>query len=165
MPRTSAREDGFTLVELVITGALMMVVLAAMLGIFSGLQRSAVRQASRSETADQVRLTMDRMIKEIRQSTAINAASTASYLDMETFIGGTPANVVYDATTPGILKRTEDGVTLIVLERLTVNALWTYSPDAANPSTITVTLTAKPEKFLADIAEVSLASEVERRNR
>jgi type II secretory pathway pseudopilin PulG len=163
--RTSARDGGFTIVEVTITGGLFMLVLATMLLSFNTIQRTAVRQSSRSETSDAVRLTMDRMTKEIRQATDIIPGSDGDYLEMDTYIGGVEKRIIYDATTPNTLARMEDGDTVTLLERLTVTTVFTYVPETTDPSVITITLTAKPEKFSGDVTTVSLTSEVELRNR
>jgi len=161
--RTSAAE-GFTLVETVITAALLLVVVAAMLTLFAGIQRSAARQASRSETTDQVRVAMDRMIKDIRQATAINPGATGDYLDIQTYVDGVERNVIYDATGLNLLTRTVEGNTVTLLERMTITTVFLYTPDAVNPSVVSVTIAAKPETFSIDEAEITLTSEARLRN-
>jgi len=158
-------ERGFTLLELVTASALLMITVASMLSVFETLQRAAVREQSRAETTDQVRISMDRMTKEIRQAETIRAGSTASFLDMDTYIDGQPKHIIYDATEPNVLKRTVDGNTVTLLERLTISALFTYEPDATDPAVITVELVAKPEKFQRDPTEIALQSQVKLRNR
>ena len=163
--RISAPESGFTLLELVSTTALLGLVVASMLGLFAGLQRTAARETSRSQTTDLVRVAIDRMTKDIRQATAIDPSSSASVLDMQTFVAGVERNVVYDASGADLLTRTTDGTTVTLLERMTLTAVFAYSPDVTDPSVITISVIAKPEKFSKDVAEISLSSEVKLRNR
>ena len=165
LPRISAPERGFTLLEVTVSVALLMLVTAAMLASFATMQRTAARESSRSEAADQVRLTMERMSKEIRQAVDIYPTSTVDYLEMDTYVEGTVQHVIYDARVDNILTRTIDGSTITLLERLDVTAVWTYSPDVTDPSVINVSLIAKPEKFKHDVATIELESEVQLRNR
>lgn len=163
--RISAPERGFTLVEMSVTSGILLLLVTGMLAMFMTMQRTAVRQQSRSETADQVRFTMDRMLKEVRQAYDIIPGSTTSYLEMDTFVGGVAKRIIYDARTPNVLTRTEDGNTIVLLERLDVTTVWSYSPDVTDPSVITVTLIAYPDKFESDDTTVELTSEVKLRNR
>lgn len=165
MPRISAPERGFTLLEVTISVALLMLVSAAMLASFATMQRTAARESARSEAADQVRLTMDRISREIRQAVDIYPTSTADYLEMDTYVEGSVQHVIYDARTANLLTRTIDGNTVTMLERLDVTAVWSYTPDVADPSVISVTLVAKPEKFKQDEATIELESQVQLRNR
>lgn len=164
-PRTSASEAGFTLLEVVTTTTLLLVVVGSMLGFFRGLQENTAREVSRSETADQVRLAMDRMAKDIRQATEIHPGASATVLDMDTYVNGTIKRVIYDATGTNVLTRSVNGNSVVLLERMTITTVFTYAPDANDPSVITVSVTARPEKFSKDVAEISLTSEVQLRNR
>lgn len=166
MRRINARDEaGVTLVELITTSAILGIVVATMLTSFGVMQRTAARETSRSQTTDQVRVAIDRMAKDIRQAIAVNAGSTASRLDIDTYIDGVEHNVVYDATGVNLLTRAVDGSAVTLLERMTLTTVFTYSPDVSDPSVITIAVTAKPEKFSQDVSEISLASEVQLRNR
>lgn len=166
--RISAREEGFTLVELVTASALLMLVLVSMFTVFAGLQRFGARQASRSESTDIVRLAMERITKEVRQAKLIRTTSDADYLDMDTYINGVETRIIYDATSGTELRRTVGGNTLPVVERLLSTAIFGYSTDpatGATPSVVTVHLVVRPEKFSNDQAEIAIDSEVQLRNR
>jgi len=164
--RISAREEGVTLVELMITTLILSLVVASMLTFFGSLQRTAAREASRSEATDAIRVAMDRMTKDIRQAIDIRAGSGAAFIDMDTFIDGVQHRIAYDASVGNKLTRRIDGGTATtMLERLTSTALFVYAPDALDPSVITVTLVARPEKFSQDVSDVTLTSEVKLRNR
>ena len=145
--------------------AIMLVAVAAMFALFAGMQRTAAREASRSNTTDLVRVAIDRMTKDIRQASSVDLASTASVLTMDGFVNGVPATITYDATASNILTRTVDGNTVTLLERMTITTVFTYAPSVEDPSVITVQVTAKPETFSIDEAAISLASEVRLRNR
>src|SRR5438067_1725111 len=106
--RISAREEGFTLIELVIVTGLLMTVLVSILSVFSVIQRASVRESARSQESDQVRLAMERLSKEIRQAEDVRAGSSASHLDIDSFVNGTATHIVYNASGTTI-TRTANG--------------------------------------------------------
>ena len=150
--------------ELVVTTALLGIVMASLLSVFTTVQRASLRQSARSEATDLARVAMERMTKEIRQATQILPGSGASILDMQTYVGGVETQVTYDASQDQVLTRTAAGSTLTLLERLTSTAVFGYAPDSTDPSTITITLSVKPEHFASDPGIVELTSEVQLRN-
>lgn len=163
--RISARDDGVSLVELVMTTMMLGLVVGAMLSSFSSLQRAAARESSRSQTTDEVRLAMDRMTKDIRQAISIRAGSGPSYLEMDTFIDGVESRVIYDASSGTHLTRSVDGPSVRILERLQSTAVFLYAPDVLDPALVSITLVSKPENFSVDQSDVTLTSEVQLRNR
>lgn len=164
-PRISAPEAGFSLVELITATAVMGLVVASMLSLFAGVQRTAARETSRSQTTDQVRVALDRIAKDVRQALSIDPSSTGSLLEMQTLIDGVEHTVAYDGTGANLLTRSVDGTEVTLLERMTITTVFTYSPDVLDPSVVTIHVTARPEKFSQDAAEISLSSEVKLRNR
>lgn len=165
MRRINARsEDGISVVELTIAMALLLLVATSMVSVFHSIQRASLRQSARSETTDEVRLVMQRMTKEIRQATTIRSASTASFLDMDTYVGGVETRVRYTASGTTLTRQEGAAAAVTVMDRLTTTSLFAYAPDAATASTVTITLTARPEHFEGDDVEVTLTSEVKRRN-
>ena len=150
--------------EVIVTSSLLMLAVTAMLTLFNGIQQTAARQQSRSETSDQVRLAMERMTKEIRQATNIRAGSTGTSLDMDAYVGGEEKHVTW-TLADGELTRTIDGSTITMVERVQVSGIFTYTPDATDPSVISITLVAKPETFQKDVSEITLTSEIKLRNR
>ena len=161
--RISAREEGFTLLELVVVTTLLMVVMTAILTGFEVVQKASVRESSRSEETDQVRLTMEQLTKEIRQASDVRSGSSASYLDIDTYINGTSIHVTYRASGT-TLTRTANGVTLTLLDRLSTTSLFSYDPSVTDPTVITVTLQASPQYFKTDSTLITLTSEVKLRN-
>lgn len=140
-------------------------VVGAMLSAFSSIQRAAARESSRSQTTDELRLAMDRMTKDIRQAIEIRAGSGLSYLEMDTFIDGVQARVIYDATSGTHLTRSVDGSSVRLLERLQSTDVFLYAPEVLDATVVTITLVSKPEKFSADQSDVTLISKVQLRNR
>lgn len=146
-----------------VTSAMLLLVVTSMLTLFAVAQRSTVRQTARSQTADDIRLVMNRMTKEIRQAEAVRSGSGPALLDFDTFVDGVATRIIYsvDGTT---LTKTVGSTTLTVLERLTDLTPFCCALDL-DPSTVIVTLEAKPEHFQTDVGVVSLTSEIKLRNR
>lgn len=147
----------------VVTG-LLLIVCTAMMSVFAGVQRSTLRQTARSESTDDVRLAMERLTKEIRQ-TALVRSGTASTLDVDTYLNGVLTRVRYAASGTILTRTSGSGSALTLLSRLTSTSIFTYAPDAIRPSVIAVALQVRPLHFGSDNARVSLSSEVELRNR
>ena len=161
--RISAREEGFTLLELVVVTTLLMVVMTAILTGFEVVQKASVRESSRSEETDTVRLAMEQMTKEIRQAADVRAGSSASFLDIDTYVNGTAIHVTYTASGT-TLTRTSNGVSLTLLQRLTTTSLFSYDPSVTDPSVITITLQTNPQYFKTDSTVITLTSEIKLRN-
>lgn len=162
--RTSAPEEGFTLLELVITTALLLLVVSSMLTFFVSVQRTTTRQEQRSHTTDDVRLAMDRITKEVRQAQTIRTGSGASVLDMDTYVNGVAKHIVYTASGTS-LTRTIDGVTQTLLTRLSSISPFTYTPSVTAPTLVGVTIQSRTQTSTAEAAVVSLTSDVRLRNR
>jgi len=161
--RISAREEGFTLLELVVVTTLLMIVMTTILTSFEVVQKASVRESSRSEETDTVRLAMEQMTKDIRQASDVRAGSSASFLDIDTYLNGVAMHVSYTASGT-TLKRTANGVTLTLLSRLANTSLFTYDPSVTSPSVVTVTLESSPQYFKADTTLITLTSEIKLRN-
>jgi hypothetical protein len=152
-----------TVVELVVTTALLLVIVTSMMTFFSVAQRTTVRQTARSQEADEVRLVMNRLTKELRQAEEVNSSSSISILDFDTYVNAVAKHIVYQVSGTDLL-RTADGITRTVLQRLT-NTTPFCCDLSAGPSTVIITLEAHPEHFHTDTGDISLTSEVKLRNR
>ena len=93
-PRGLARDErGFTIVELTIAGALLVVIVGAVLSLLdSGTRAERVSQARHSAELT-LRGALTQMTTELRQATAIDPNSTQSVLDMTTLISDSTGNV------------------------------------------------------------------------
>jgi hypothetical protein len=142
---------------------LLMIVMTSILTAFEVIQKASVRESSRSEESDQVRLAMEQITKEVRQASDVRAGSSGSYLDVDTYINGVATHISYLASG-STLTRTVNGQTLTLLERLATSNIFAYDPSVTTPSVITVTLEASPQYFKTDPALVTLTSEIKLRN-
>jgi type II secretory pathway component PulJ len=151
--------------EVVVTSALLMLVVASMLTLFNGVQKTAAREQSRSETNDQLRLAMERLAKDIRQADAVRAGSTTSTIDLDTFASGVPTRVTWAVSGATLTRAVDGGTPITIVERVQQAEAFTYTPTITDPTVVTITLVAKPLKFSADPVTVTLTSEVTLRNR
>jgi type II secretory pathway component PulJ len=71
-------EEGFTILELVVTLAILMVIVSATMSMLVAGWRATDFSTRRGETQDQVRLAMDRLTKDLRQVTRFNSLFTTS---------------------------------------------------------------------------------------
>jgi prepilin-type N-terminal cleavage/methylation domain-containing protein len=67
-------EAGFTLVELLVAMTLSLIVLFALLQTFDAFSTSAARQTRVTDASDQVRATVDGVVRELRQAQTIEVA-------------------------------------------------------------------------------------------
>lgn len=71
-------ESGFTLIEVVITSAILLVAVTAALSVLVAVQRTSAFSTARGQTQDDVRLGMDQLTKDLRQLTRFRTSFTAS---------------------------------------------------------------------------------------
>ena len=71
-------EAGFTIVELVVTSAILLLIVTATMAVLVAAQRATSYASRRGQTQDDVRLAMDRLTKDLRQTTRFNTTFTAS---------------------------------------------------------------------------------------
>jgi type II secretory pathway pseudopilin PulG len=158
--RDDASERGTTLLELVVTVSLLGIVIGALLMSFLSMQKSESFAADRTNTLDDMRVSMSRLTREMRQGSDIVGTPTASNLTVDTYIDGAQHSVHYVASGT-TLTRSVDGGAAIPLQRdLASTNVFTYSDET--PGIVTITLEVTPEK--APDTTVSLESEVRLRN-
>lgn len=86
-------EDGFTLAELLIAMSLGIIVLFGILNIFDNFSSHASRQTRITDANEQVRVTMDRIVADLRQAATIEVAD--------------PNDLVYTVTDSATATRRE----------------------------------------------------------
>ena len=158
--RLRRSERGYTLVELLVAGAMGMIVLGAGVTVFIGAVRSEPRASSKVSAIEQGRIAVERMTRELRQGFNVSGASGAG-LSFVTYVpqsscGGSlvtdskeACRVTYQCAT-GICTRTvakpdgsSPGAPAQVVGGLSsTSAVFTYSPAEAGvePDYVGVTL-------------------------
>jgi prepilin-type N-terminal cleavage/methylation domain-containing protein len=160
--RTSAVEHGFTLIELTITVALLVLVLGTVSEALTSSQRSESFAEDRSQTLDALQTTMARVTKDTRQATSIDPSSSASLLDMQTYVNGTLATVIYQISGTILTRTVNGGAAIDLVTNLASPSLFTYEPSSTNAQVITILLQATPKH--SPNTTVQLTSEVSLRN-
>jgi Tfp pilus assembly protein PilW len=163
--RTSAvdrGEAGSTLVEVVFASALLLVVVGAFLAAFVSVQKSEAYVSGRSEALDDMRLTMARMTRDLRQGTVIAPTSSASHLEVTTYVRGSEQPVVYDASGTSLTRQVASAAEVELQGGLGSTAIFSYEPSAENAEVVTITLTVVPPS--APDTTVTIDSEVRLRN-
>lgn len=162
--RISARDDeGFTLLEVVVSMALLMMALTSMMTVFTSIQRTTVKQDQRVNAADAARTTLERITKDLRQADSFNAASGPAVLDMQTYVNGVATRVIYSAAG-STLTRTVGTASQPILGSLSSTTLFTFAPSITSPTLVSVSLGVYPYRNDTDNV-VSLKSDVRLRNR
>ena len=160
--RTNAAERGFTLVELTITVTLLVVIITMFAEALTSSQRTDSFAEDRSQTLDALQTTMDRVTKDTRQATSIDASSTASRLDMQTYVKGSVATVIYQISGTVLTRSINGGAAIILITNLASPSLFTYEPSSTSAQVITILLQATPKH--SPNTTVQLTSEVRLRN-
>ena len=121
--RTSARnlrrrtprddgEAGFTLVELVVTMAVMSIVATAMVAVAMRSFTTTATITNRRDVLADGRVAIDQMSKQLRQGESVDATSNASTLKFDTYIDGSDATIVWRVTgtsAPYTLEQSREG--------------------------------------------------------
>jgi type II secretory pathway component PulJ len=169
--RTSAAERGrscagFTIVELAITCALLMVVLGVLFNTIDGVIRSEAYTADRTAALDNMRITLNRMTRELRQASSVaETASTASRIEFDTYGTSGPRHVVYEATGTSLTRSLNGGSAVTVLTGVASTNLFTYvnAPPVPGAQWVRINLQVRPKRSPETI--LVLDSEVNLRNR
>jgi type II secretory pathway component PulJ len=108
-----------------------MVVLGGLLTVFESVQRSATFVQERSETLDEMRIALNQMTKEIRQAQEVKTTSTASRLEMTTYVLGTQKTIVYEVLGETLRKTINTAAAAPIQSNVVSTSLFTYTTDSA----------------------------------
>jgi type II secretory pathway component PulJ len=106
---------GFTIVELVVSSAILLLVVAAIFAVLAAGQRATGFSTRRGQTQDDVRLAMDRLTKDLRQVTRFNTIFTLS--GAGTWTGHDLDFLTYTAASPDAPVRVRWWVSGAALKR------------------------------------------------
>jgi prepilin-type N-terminal cleavage/methylation domain-containing protein len=111
--RADRGEAGFTLVELMVTMAVMSIVATSVMSVAFRLFTTTNTVMNRRDVLTDGRQAIDQMSKQLRQGEAVDEAnSSASQLTLSTYIDGTATTVVWRVTgakAPYTLEQSRDG--------------------------------------------------------
>lgn len=99
----SSRQDGFTLVELMVTIAVMSIVTTATMSVLFRAYDSNTVTLSRVQSQNDGRLALQRLSKSVRQMTAEVATPTATRFIFNTYVEGVLRQIEWKTTPGGLL--------------------------------------------------------------
>ncbi|MSO36996.1 MAG: hypothetical protein EXQ69_01955 [Acidimicrobiia bacterium] len=137
--------------------------------IFSSLEevvKAEAYTADRTASIDSMRVTLNRMTREVRQASSIDeAASTATRIEFDTYGNGVPRHVIYDATGTTLTRKIDNGSAVPVLTGLATTTMFTYvsAPPVPGAQWVQINVQVRPKRSPETI--LILDSEVNLRNR
>lgn len=134
------REEGFTLVELMVTMAIMGIVATAVTAVAMATFTGTGTVTSRRDVFGDGRIALDRLSKQLRQGVSVDSTSTASRLQFSGYNDGVPVTIVWQATgaaAPYTFEESINGGTSFytLLQSLTSKSVFTYTPSPAGSAT------------------------------
>jgi len=103
--RLSVRDEGLALVELVIVSAFSLVLVFAVLSLLDSGTKAERGTEARHSAILKIREAVVRMDKDLRQATAVDPSSTATSLNMCTYVSGAPRRVQYTIAAGTLSRR------------------------------------------------------------
>lgn len=140
-------EAGFTLVEALVAGAIGIVLLLAVQNLVGVATRSQAGTGARSETLGAQRVALERMTRELRQATTINA-TTPGLVEFQIYgsAPGTARQIRYDCRTSNSCRR-YDGP---------AGGSWTLTNDALVQNVQSATFTTETYAASQDYVAIDL---------
>jgi hypothetical protein len=154
-------EAGLTLVELLVSATMGVVVMSAVALLVIGAVRTQPKISKQAQNVTTARWVLDRLTHELRNGESISPEhASASEISFQTFVrhsscgsttalaGASPAikcQVTYACTNTSC-SRTESapgsysGTSRLIFSGINSNQVFTYSPNATNPTYVKVTL-------------------------
>jgi Tfp pilus assembly protein PilW len=167
MTRTTARraeldEHGTSLIELLFALALLTIVVVAFGSSFLSVQKSDAYVQGRSQSLDEMRVTINRMTRDLRQGASFVGQPTASDVTVRTYVNGVARDVRYQVSGSDLLRSVGGGTPVALQHGVVTPDIFTFAPDTTNPQVVTITLQVEPSN--APDTTVTLESEVRLRN-
>jgi prepilin-type N-terminal cleavage/methylation domain-containing protein len=147
-----AREDGFSLIELIVVMTILTVALGAILTVVERTTRISNEDRERAHAIRSAQVELDRVVREARQAFRVNP-STGNRLDVTLTRGGTTRRVVYDCSvahpTMAATKRCTrqevlaDGsltAAQVAIDRVRNATVFAYTPATGTTEHVAVTI-------------------------
>ena len=131
------REDGVTLVELLVTMAVMAIVVTAVMSIWLRGQSETQTVFNRRTDLNDMRFAMQLMTKELRQAAKVYS-NTASTIDVDTYINGAKHRVAFTASGTSLTRTVDSGTAETLVTNLSNTSLFTYDPVGGELHQITI---------------------------
>ena len=114
-PPGDRREAGFTIIELVVTSAILLLIVSATMSMLVAGWRATDFSTRRGETQDEIRLAVDRLTKDLRQVTRFNTTFATS--GTGSWTGNDLDFLTYTAASPDVPVRVRWWVSAATLHR------------------------------------------------
>lgn len=154
--RGRREEAGFTIVELLVTSAILLLIVTATMATLVAAQRATDFSTRRGQTHDEVRLALHRLTKDLRQATRFNTTFTAS--GSGSWTGRDLDFLTYTAASPDLPVRVRWWVSGATLRRQE------WRPDGSSVGTlealraVTPPGAGVPDLFYCDVLQGSDAA-------
>ncbi|MGZ8581375.1 MAG: PulJ/GspJ family protein [Actinomycetota bacterium] len=150
-------EEGFSLVEVVVTMAVMSIVATSVIAVALRVFTDTATIVDRRDVFADARISLDRMSKQFRQGETIDtAASDSQQATVLTYLDGVPTTVVWrvqGTSEPYVLQESRDGGTTFntVLSSLSDPDVFTYVVHEDITDQITIELNVKTKTSTVDL--------------
>lgn len=164
-PSPLSDDRGFTLVELLVTMAVMGIVAAAIMSVAFRAFVDTATITNRGDVLEDGRFALDLLSKQLRQGEAVDqTTSTASKITFSSYVDGTAETIVWRVTgtaAPYSLQESLNGGTSYrtVLSELRSTSVFTYTSHGGLVDQVGITL-----PLGTNTSTVALSSEVQLRN-
>ncbi len=152
-----------TIVELVVTSAVLLVALAAALSTLGSATRTARFADDRGQALDDLRVMAATFSKDVRQATQATEA-TPTDLVIDTYLGGTLTTVTWSASATELTRQVGSQTPTVYVIDLTTPNVFSYYGDEAvvsNVNRVRLSLATQPDP---NYDPVVLQTDVEMRN-
>ena len=166
VPDRRPGEAGVTIVELMITCALLLIVLMATFSALDAVSTSQAFQSDRTQTLDDMRGVLNRMTKDLRQATSVtDCTGTPNTITYSTAINGTATTIIYTATGTNLTRKVGSATAFTVLKSLASTSIFTCvsASDVTGVQWVEISLSVSPAR--RPNTTLVLDSEVNLRNR
>lgn len=141
----------------------MLLVAAVMLDSLASAQRSERYASDRAAALDELRAAMARFTKDMRQASGVAEGAGDAHLQVDTYVQGVAATVVYDVTGGVLTRAVGTAPAEVLIDDLVTDAVFSYDPDVATAEVVTIRLEVRPPT--SPETTIELTSEVGMRNR
>ena len=140
-----SREQGFTLVEMMVTMLVMGIVASAVTAVALRTFTDTATITNRRDVFADGQIALDQLSKQLRQGESIDASSSATSIKFSSYIDGMPATIAWRVTgsaSPYTLEESRDGGTTFapVLAYLNSPSVFTYTSHGGVEDQVTITL-------------------------
>jgi type II secretory pathway component PulJ len=121
---------------------IMSILLGAIVSVWSRAQGTSITVQDRTAYLNDMRVAMERMTKDIRQTTRVNTR-TASTFDAGTLVNGVKTRVAYTVSGGMLYRSVDGGASVPLLTKLASSTVFTYTVSGGILTHVTILLTVR----------------------